>query len=768
LKTIEQSNYFSYKITLAFILILLFWSTNKLWSQGQDGSKYQEEFQIKIKQAIEPIKIDGFIDELSWKNADVAKDFWQKFPKDNLKAIRQTEVRATYDEKFIYFAAICYDTSQYVIQTLKRDTRFFESDGFCVFLDPVNKRSNGFLFGVSPLNVQTEDLIAANTEDLTFSWDNKWFSATKNYPDHWTVEIAIPLKTLRYDSKNTNWGVNFLRNDMKNFHINAWTHVPVQFLGIDLGYTGALIWDKAPGKQSLNASIIPYVSGSAVSNNEANEPTSTNLKGGLDAKISLTPALNLDLTINPNFSQIEVDQQVTNLTRFKLFFPERRTFFLENDDIFSSYGAPPYRPFYSRTIGLDKNGQVIPIIGGIRLSGNLNKKLRIGIMNMQTQEIDTALASIKKTAVNPAQNFTALTFNQRIWSRSSIKGYVLNKQSFMSDAEKKHNPLEHYGRNAGVELLLSDLSGKYILWGGHHLSMKPSLKDKNSFSQLSFNYAGKSLSFFLDMTNFEKNYYADMGFISRLESYAIKGKEYSDGDTTIRAGFKQVYNSIDYNFRPDKSKINSHLFGFETYFATNPDGKIGEYNNRIRYFLNFRNTSSLKFRIDPQLIRLVNYTPLPTNKPLAPGSYNFIQYNIQYNSDARKKFAFSTNYLVGGFYNGSIQQYKFGVVFRQQPWGNFSINFEENKLKFPADYGNVILKLISPKTEINFSNKMFWTTFVQYNTQRNNLNINSRFQWRYSPMSDLFLVYTDNYFVDPNLKSRSRALVFKLNYWLSI
>ena len=140
------------------------------------------------------------------------------------------------------------------------------------------------------------------------------------------------------------------------------------------------------------------------SNPEDQEPTTGKFNAGFDGKIAVTPSLNLDLTVNPDFSQIEVDRQVTNLTRFDIFFPERRTFFLENDDLFSAYGIPPIRPFYSRRIGLDNDGNTIPIIGGARLSGNLTKKTRIGIMNMQTlAKGDYA-----------AQNYTAITFNQRV------------------------------------------------------------------------------------------------------------------------------------------------------------------------------------------------------------------------------------------------------------------------------------------------------------------------------------------------------------------
>lgn len=749
-----------------FYLFLLI--SNSLFAQNdsQDGSKFQEEYQLKVTRTSSEIKIDGDLTEDIWKTAQKADGFWQKWPKDDRKATRKTEVRAAYDDRNLYFAAICYDTSTYVIQTLKRDTRYWDSDGFAVMIDPVNRRSNGFLFGVSPYNVQSEDLLSATSfgDEMNFSWDNKWFSATKRFKDYWVVEMAIPFKTLRFESGNTKWGINFIRSDLKENTYNTWTHVPVQFLGTDFGYTGALVWDKSPVKQGTNASIIPYVTGSVAANREDGTPNKYKANAGLDAKLSVTPSLNLDLTVNPDFSQIEVDRQVTNLTRFNIFFPERRTFFLENDDIFSAYGSPPFRPFYSRRIGLDNNGNQIPILGGLRLSGNATKNLRIGVMNMQTAR----RGKVGDEDYAAAQNYTAATFNQRVFSRSSVKGYFLNRQGFMEDSEIKKNPLDQYGRNTGMEFNYSNAKGDINFWSGYHLSMKPGIQEKNSFYQLGGGYFGKNLSFFIDWGGFGGNYYADMGFVNRIESFATKGDTYESGDTTIRMGFKQLYSELEYQIRPQNGKINIHRFGIENFMVWLPNGRLNERFNRFRYFMVFKNTSRLAFRFDPQMTELLYYTPLPNDKPLAPGRYAYSQYNIQYTSDARKKLALETSVRWGGFYNGTAQQYLLALTFRQQPWGNFTLNFEQNNLKFASGYGDVNLFLISPRVEVNFSNSIFWTTFLQYNTQRNNFNVNSRLQYRYKPMSDFFLVYTDNYFTDPFLKNKNRAVVFKMNYWLTI
>jgi hypothetical protein len=200
----------------------------------------------------------------------------------------------------------------------------------------------------------------------------------------------------------------------------------------------------------------------------------------------------------------------------------------------------------------------------------------------------------------------------------------------------------------------------------------------------------------------------------------------------------------------------------------NPGGGLNERFNRLRYFGFFKNTSSIKVRTDNVDVRLLFPTRFTEKVPLPPAKYLYSQYNVEYGSDARKKIVYSASVRVGKYYGGDFQRYIASLTYRAQPWGNFSLNVESNVLKFDEPYGNAELFLISPRFEINFSNSLFWTTFVQYNTQRNNFNINSRLQWRFKPMSDIYLVYTDNYFVDPFLKNKNKAIVFKANYWLNL
>jgi hypothetical protein len=204
------------------------------------------------------------------------------------------------------------------------------------------------------------------------------------------------------------------------------------------------------------------------------------------------------------------------------------------------------------------------------------------------------------------------------------------------------------------------------------------------------------------------------------------------------------------------------------YIAFNRDGTLNERNTVLSYMISFKKTNSFSFEGTNYQSNLLYYSPFTDAAPLPPGKYNYTNGSIAYESDIRKKFIYKAEWGGGSFYNGSIMQWKFGLTYRIQPFVNFNLSVQQAKLQFPGIYGSSNLLLIAPRVEVNFSNSLFWTTFLQYNNQNNNFNINSRMQWRFKPMSDLYLVYTDNYFTTPFMQNKNRALVFKLNYWFNL
>ena len=738
------------------VLIVFF----TLQIQGQENSNVENNrLKYFTQRTNGKIVVDGQLNEDSWKDSPVLTGFWMSFPVDDKMAdsSAQTEVKITYDDQFLYIGAECFGNDNYIIQTLKRDNKEQNEDAFGVVIDPVNERTNGFTFVVNPLGVQKEMLITGQTgrreileagrtpAGVNLAWDNKWFSEVTSYPDKWVVEIAIPFKSLRYDENKVVWGINFFRADAKSNSIHTWSKVPIEFNELDLGYTGELVWDTPPEKSKGNISVIPYVLGGTYRDFENKKPNQFDFQGGVDSKIALTAGLNFDLTVNPDFSQVEVDEQVTNLTLFDIRLPEKRLFFLENSDIFEDFGIPPMRPFFSRRIGLDEEGNAIPIFFGARLSGNVNKDLRIGLMNMQTRQKNDF----------HAQNYTAAAFHKQVFSRSVVKGYIHNRQATGSDTS-------NYNRNAGLEFLYRSPDGRFQSFLGYAKSFNPGIKSKNYFFNSGIGYDNRSVSVYTNFAGIGDNYVADMGY--------FRGQEYYDAvrDTSVKIGMIHWFTRGSYTYYPENSsKIISHTPGFRIVRDLKSDLSAISVETELNYSVRFVNTSNLTAAFSMNNVNLLYPYTFTDEVPLPAENYQYRFGEITWFSDIRRRLSFNAGVLYGGFYNGTRYRYLLGVKYRAQPWGNFSFIFEQNMLDFPDPYGKAELLLITPRIDINFSKELFWTTFMQYDTQGDNFNINSRLQWRFQPMSDIYLVYTDNYSVDKRIP-KNRALVLKVNYWLNL
>ena len=287
--------------------------------------------ELSIRKATGSIKLDGVLDEPDWQQAATAKDFFLNYPVDSLPPAFQTEARLTFDQHFLYISFVSYDNQvPSVVQSLRRDFDFGLNDNVGIVIDPYNDYTNGFYFVISPYGVQLEGTISgggAFPENYNASWDNKWYSHVERYPDRWIAELAIPFKSFRYNSQVDHWNISLVRYDLKRNQASGWIAAPIQFIPASMAYSGKLVWQEPPPKAGTNVSVIPYMIGSTSEDRENKEPVVNKVNAGFDAKVGLTPSLNLDLTVNPDFSNVEVDQQVINLTRFEFQYPERRQFF---------------------------------------------------------------------------------------------------------------------------------------------------------------------------------------------------------------------------------------------------------------------------------------------------------------------------------------------------------------------------------------------------------------------------------------------------------
>jgi hypothetical protein len=724
----------------SFQLLLLFvFCAITLFSQKKNA-----QLEYHIHRANGPIKVDGKADDAAWQGADLATAFHMVLPMDTSRAQVRTEVRMLYDDQNMYLIAVNYDKlpGPYMVESLRRDFNFGRNDNFLLFLDPFDDQTNGFTFGSNAEGAQWDgQLFDGGSANL--SWDNKWISAVSNDDDVWIFEMAVPFKTLRYKPGITRWGGNFSRLDLKTTEKSAWAPVPRQFPTASLAYAGTLVWDEAPPPAGLNVSLIPYLL-SGVSKDYAKKTDSKwNADFGGDAKIAVTSALNLDLTINPDFSQVEVDQQQTNLDRFELFFPERRQFFIENGDLFTNFGTRTVRPFFSRRIGLNA-----PIRYGARLSGKLDKNWRIGLMDMQTGADGQG---------TPGQNFAVLALQRQLFARSNISLLAINKQT--SDYEQVQDPkkINRYNRNLGLEY---NLLSKDNIWRGKLMYLKsftPNIDDKDQSLVASIQHNAKNWTYGLGYENVGQNYRAEVGFVPRVN-------------------YQNFNTNLGYLFFPKSKTILSHGPGFEHFNFFTPDGQQTDYEYFMSYRINLRNRTDFFFFGGQDYVKLLRPFD-PTNfgvDTLARGTdhtWNFYGFNIQ--SKPQSVFTYNANVRLGGFYGeGNRTRISGEIGYRWQPYAAITMRVDYNHLDFgeaavlPAKLRNKNYDfwLVGPRIDLTLSNKLFITNFIQYNNQIKNVNLNLRFQWRYSPASDFFIVYTDNYLSD-NLKIRNRALVAKLTFW---
>lgn len=736
---------------LRFFLLFYFWVLSFVLFAQNNAQAYQ----LNIQRMDEKIRLDGVLDESFWEDVEIATNFWLNFPVGGTPVDDevQTTVKVIYDDDFIYLGVECYGKGPFLVQSLKRDNdSFWNGDAFAVVFDPVNERTNGVIFGVNPAGVQTEALITGEParrggqiSGYNKAWDNKWYTQASVTENGWTAEMMIPFKSLRFGRKD-HWGINFIRVDARNNANHSWAPVPIQFYGTDLGYLGQLIWDKPPRNEKGNISLVPYLLGNAYKDYESKSDLSQSFALGMDAKIAINSNLNLDLTVNPDFSQVDVDEQQTNLTTVNLRFPERRLFFLENSDIFSNFGTNA-KPFFSRKIGLDDDGNTIPIIYGARLSGNLNKNLRIGLMNTQTQEQEL-----------PGNNYSSFALHQRILKRAVLRGYFHNRVGYTDGSIQE----DDFNRIGGLEFNYSSEDSKWRAVTGYGLAFSNENQNENYLFNLLGGYGGRAFNVMVNISGLGDNYINDFSLIPRQKHYdALE-------DTTYILGFNHWWATMGYKFYPENTFINQHGFSLTTNGdRTATSNELIQDKHQLSYKFLMKNTSTLDLTYAHEGVNLLYPFGFTDNEPLPAQLYRFDYGQIKYVTDRRREIKLTSGFRYGSFYNGTRTEFSLAVDYRVQPWGNFSLNFVQNDLEFSGNYGAEQLLLFGPKAEINFSKNFFWTTFMQYNTQSDNFNINSRLQWRYMPMSDLFIVYSDNYMVE-YFGPRNRGLVLKLNYWFNL
>lgn len=727
--------------------VVLFLSILPFLSYGQDTRRTMD-----VRYVSDIIQVDGILDEDAWESVGAADNFWQFFPTDSVRAEMDTEIKMVYNESTIYVGIRAeVQGDNYVVSSLRRDFSGVGNDNITLMFDTFSNGSNAYMFGVTPYGVQRDVLISGGGSSgagMNNAWDVTWRAETQRYEDHYVVEIAIPFSSLKFPEGRQSWRFQAYRFDWQGSEQSAWNRIPQNQLLINLAFTGDLIFEEPLDDANTPIAIIPYANGLSEKDFEADDASNSFDIGG-DAKVAIGQSMNLDLTVNPDFSDVEVDDIITNLTRFEVFREERRQFFLDNSDLFGSFGSSGDDvPFFSRRVGIarDTTGQFIQnrILGGARLSGNLNEDWRLGVLNIQTDE-------------NPSQGIASnnnmmVALERRVFSRSRIGAFFLNRQTFKDYDFQR--PEDEFNRVLGLDFNLASADN---VWTGTfylHKSFQPSDFSGNYSAQTLLSYNQRRFQLTSDFVYVDQEYRSDLGFIPRRDVFK------SAKSATLR-------------FYPDSNFLSESNFELMAlhYWRPSLDYKLTDHEYQLTWAAEFRNQASIEAEIGNQYIYLTNpFDPTRTRGgvPL-PGDegYYFNDASIQFQSDRTNLFTFDLESTIGQFFNGNRFSVGGQASVRWQPWASLSMAVNYDRIRLPNPHPDADLWLVSPEIDITFSRSVFWSTLVQYSNQQNSLGLNSRLQWRFAPLSDLYLVYNDNYISD-SLTPTYRSINLKVSYWFNL
>lgn len=693
---------------------------------------------IQFKKAT--ITIDGQLNESIWKELPEYSGFYNYMPIDEGLAENQTSVQLFHNGEYLYVSLIYNDTTPKTqVSSLKRDVPIGLSDGFAMVLDTQNQQQNAYYFSVNSYSTQIDGIVERINEgyDFSTSWNTIWKAKAFMNGKQKQYEIAIPLKALNFDTNNAVFGVQFYVRDIKN---NSWTilkNVKRNYRLFDLRFTEKMTVEALPNTSNSRFTTTPSITAN-YQNDVVEDDTETTVKPSLDVQYNVTSSLRLDATINPDFSQIDIDQQVTNLTRFSVFFPERRNFFLENSDLFSNLGVDGVNPFYSRRIGAKSDIQF-----GLKLSGNVSPKTRIGILNVQTDK-ENEIAS---------ENFGALVTEQQLSKNFTTTGFFINRQQ-----TDKFEFTNDYNRVAGINLNYKSDDNKWLGLANFGKSFNNGISKDNNFYNAGIWFNKRGLEWNAAIKNVGKNYITYVGFTPRLYNYdAIN-------DVVVREGYTQTTVGIEYQKFYEKSKTVNSIrylnYSNDTYLDEH--GKLSQSSHFLNSAIFFKNLSALYYVFRYEYVDLkYGFDPLGNGNSLIPDEYRFGILRIGYNSANNQKFRYRFNLRTGNYYSGKRIAAGTYLNYQLLPFANLELRYDINKIDLNL-LGKETFHLVRFTGQIFFSNRLNWTTYVQYNTQRDNFNINSRLQWEYKPLSYVYLVVSDNY--NKNITRTNWGIAFKMNY----
>jgi hypothetical protein len=703
---------------------------------------------VRATRLAEPLQLDGRLDEAVFQTVPPLTDFIQQVPDEGKPATEKTEVWVMFDKDTIYLAARCWDSapeSEWIANDYRRDSfQMKQNDTFGLSFDTFYDHRNGFVFYTNPLGARVD--YAVVDETTNFDWNPVWDARPGRFEGGWTVEIAIPFKSIRYKKgEGQRWGMQLRRVIRRK---NEWAYlarVPRWAEGPNgltrVQYAATLVGLELPDG-STNIEIKPYLV-ARTDSDYLRTPAITNDPDGdfgVDAKYGITPNLTADFTYNTHFAQVEVDEQQINLTRFSIQFPEKRDFFLEGKGLFdfarggggNSTSVVP-TVFFSRRIGLENN-RVVPVLFGSRLTGKAGR-IGIGALNIQTREDEAARAE--------STNFTVVRVKSDVLRRSSIGAIFTNRTPLAPPRpgqERRDGSNQAYGADANFAFF----DAWYV--SGYYAKNNTPGQDEDSASyQARSNYNADRYGLILDYLSVGENFNPEIGFVQRRD-------------------FRRTYGSARFSPRPESIDwVRKFTFEGGVDHIVNGNDQLETRLQFGRFASEFENSDILTIEPHNTYELLVEPFEVSRGVIIPPGGYNFDDVLVTYLVGAQRRANGQLSLLVGEFYDGTITSFtitsaRVGVTprFSFEPGGAIT------HVDLPS--GSFTANLFRLRTDYAFSARMFASAFLQYNQADRRFSSNLRFRWEYKPGSEFFVVYTDERDTRPGLQGlQNRAFVVKIN-----
>ncbi len=720
----------------SFLLLLLFLQP-VLVAQGTPERQQHGKKWLNLTLMEGSLVLDGKLDEEAWSRSNVVGDFTQEDPNEGMPATEKTEVRALFDKENLYFGVRCLDSQPEGIlaRELRRDDTFGNDDSFAIILDTFHDHRNAFLFRINPRGTQYDALITEEGINVNVSWDEKWEVETNIDEEGWSAEIRIPLKSIRFSSssgKEKTFGVDFERIIRRKNEFTYWNNSSRDFDFHEVSQAGHL-GGLTETENSLRVRIKPYINTRIITRGSAQRNTNFLGDVGLeDLKFPITSGLTLDATLNTDFAQTEVDDQIINFERVPVFFPEKREFFLEGAGIFE-FGIvrgerrAQVKLYHSRRIGLSDAGEEIPMLGGVKLTGRVGEKFTVGFLNAQTDDF----------GLQPGDNFTVMRLKRDLLSRSTLGVFVTNRQAEGGD----------FNRVVGIDQNLIFFE-HLNLNGMFGRSFTDGISDNEWMGSFSVGWRDDLLDTSFNYVLLDENFQSDLGFIERpgtrkLDSrFTISPRPNSD---LIRQ-FNFSYHLEEFQtVATQELETRIHHLGFNTFFQNGGSLRIGPH----------RPTENLTAPLN-----------LPGGLVVPPGLYSWWYVPINYSFNPARMVSGSFSYRFEKDYygeGGRRQQWQVNPVFKLSSRFSADVAYSINKISL---FGGepVTFHQVNNGINVALSRKWLTSTTLQYNSDRDVIGFNFRLNYIYRPGDDLFIVYNDSRNRTDSPAEMDRSFVIKLTH----